>query len=467
MVGGVCPVLRGSIQAIADDQRVVEDHKHHRNIQRAHDAEGSAFPEDSADGESKQEFDRQHCLGAKRKSYSPKEWIEFRRPQRQGKRREQGIGPIDSHPRKQHHAPLLPLKVYHKNRRKPHTITFPSVTNCHINPVCAPECRQPLRSVLSTAPCYTVVAMTRVIINTKHLLSVADLAPNEIKGLVERACDLKGGSVATKSLQGKTVALLFEKPSLRTRVSFEVATSNLGGNCIYLSPQEVGIGGREAVSDVAQVLSRYVDCIVYRCFEHKNLEELAQYATVPVINALSNDEHPCQTLADLTTMLEKRGSLPGTVLAYIGDGNNVARSLAFGAASMGMTFRIASPSGYELSTEVLKRAAQIAAANGGQIEFLRDPVTAVEDANVVYTDVWASMGQEGEAGERKEAFIGYQVNPELMEQAAADAIFMHDLPAHYGEEVPPGFLDHPQSVVFDQAENRLHAQQALLEALIG
>ncbi len=298
-------------------------------------------------------------------------------------------------------------------------------------------------------------------------MSVTDLAPAEIRGLVERARDLKGEANTAKPLQGKTVALLFEKPSLRTRVSFEVATTNLGGNCLYLSPQEVGIGRREAVSDVAQVLSRYVDCIVYRCFEHKNLEELAQYATVPVINALSDVEHPCQALADRTTMLEHRGSLDRTVLAYIGDGNNVARSLAYGAASVGMTFRIASPPGYELTTPVLKQAAQIAAANGGQIEFLRDPVAAVEDANVVYTDVWSSMGQEGEAGERKEAFIGYQVNPELMEQAAPDAIFMHDLPAHYGEEVPPGFLDHPQSVVFDQAENRLHAQQALLEALIG
>ena len=309
--------------------------------------------------------------------------------------------------------------------------------------------------------------MPKVTINTKHLLSVADLAPGELKGLIDRARSMKASTNTEKPLQGKTVALLFEKPSLRTRVSFEVAITNLGGNSLYLSPQEVGVGGREAVSDVAQVLSRYVDCIVYRCFEHKNLEELAQYATVPVVNALSEDEHPCQTLADLTTMLEHRGSLDRTVLAYIGDGNNVARSLAYGAASMGMTFRIASPPGYELTTPVLKQAAQIAAANGGQIEFLRDPVAAVEDAHVVYTDVWASMGHEGESGERKEAFIGYQVNPELMEQAAPDAIFMHDLPAHYGEEVPEGFLEHPQSVVFDQAENRLHAQQALLEALIG
>ena len=279
--------------------------------------------------------------------------------------------------------------------------------------------------------------MPKVTINTKHLLSVTDLAPAEIRGLVERARDLKGEANTAKPLQGKTVALLFEKPSLRTRVSFEVATTNLGGNCLYLSPQEVGIGGREAVSDVAQVLSRYVDAIVYRCFEHEKLVELAKYASVPVINALSEDEHPCQTLADLTTMLEHRGSLDRTVLAYIGDGNNVARSLAYGAASVGMTFRIASPPGYELTTPVLKQAAQIAAANGGQIEFLRDPVAAVEDAHVVYTDVWASMGQEDQAGERKEAFIGYQVNQELMEQAAPDAIFMHDLPAHYGEEVAP------------------------------
>ena len=309
--------------------------------------------------------------------------------------------------------------------------------------------------------------MAKVTVNTKHLLSITDLDPKEIKILVQHARDLKTESNASKPLKGKTIALLFGKPSLRTRVSFEIATANLGGNCLYLSPQEIGIGGREAISDIAQVLSRYVDCIVYRCFQHQQIEEMAQYASVPVINALSEDEHPCQTLADLTTMYEKRENLRTTILAYIGDGNNVARSLAFGAASLGMTFRIASPQGYELSTEVLKKAAQIAAANGGQIEFLRDPVSAVENAHVVYTDVWASMGQEEEASVREEAFKGYQVNPELMEQAAPDAIFMHDLPAHYGEEVPSGFLNHPQSVVFDQAENRLHSQQALLEALIG
>ena len=296
---------------------------------------------------------------------------------------------------------------------------------------------------------------------------MSDLTPAEICALVERARDIKRVPDLARPMQGKTVALLFEKPSLRTRVSFEVATANLGGNCLYLSPQEVGIGGREAVSDVAQVLSRYVDCIVYRCYDHATLVELAQYATVPVINALSDDEHPCQTLADLTTVLEQRGSLPGTTIAYIGDGNNVARSLGLGAAATGMHYRIASPEGYGLSPDDERAIETLAAANGGSAEFLRDPLDAVAGANVVYTDVWASMGQEDEAAIRKEVFLGYQVNPELMSHAAPDAVFMHDLPAHYGEEVPHGFLNDPQSVVFDQAENRLHAQQALLEAILG
>ena len=309
--------------------------------------------------------------------------------------------------------------------------------------------------------------MASLNLQSKHLLSVADLSPAEICALVERARDIKRAPDAAKPLQGKTVALLFEKPSLRTRVSFEVGTANLGGNCLYLSPAEVGIGGREAVSDVAQVLSRYVDCIVYRCYSHAMLAELARYASVPVINALSDDEHPCQTLADLTTVLEQRGSLPGTTLAYIGDGNNVARSLGLGAAATGMHYRIASPEGYGLSPEDERAIESLAEANGGSATFLRDPREAVAGANVVYTDVWASMGQEDEAAVRKEVFLGYQVNPELMAHAAPDAVFMHDLPAHYGEEVPEGFLDGPQSVVFDQAENRLHAQQALLEALLG
>ena len=311
------------------------------------------------------------------------------------------------------------------------------------------------------------MAMPSLTLQSKHLLSMSDLTPAEICALVERARDIKRVPDPARPMQGKTVALLFEKPSLRTRVSFEVATANLGGNCLYLSPQEVGIGGREAVSDVAQVLSRYVDCIVYRCYDHATLVELAQYATVPVINALSDDEHPCQTLADLTTVLEQRGSLPGTTIAFIGDGNNVALSLGLGAAATGMHYRIASPEGYGLSPDDERAIETLAAANGGSAVFLRDPRDAVDGANVVYTDVWASMGQEDEAAIRKEVFLGYQVNPELMSHAAPDAVFMHDLPAHYGEEVPHGFLNDPQSVVFDQAENRLHAQQALLEAILG
>lgn len=296
---------------------------------------------------------------------------------------------------------------------------------------------------------------------------MADLTPSEVCAIVERARDIKRDPGSAKPMAGKTVALLFEKPSLRTRVSFEIATANLGGNCIYLSPAEVGIGGREAVSDVAQVLSRYVDCIVYRCFAHATLVELARYASVPVINALSEDEHPCQTLADLTTVLEQRGSLPGTTLAYVGDGNNVARSLGIGCASVGMHYRTASPEGYGLTSDDQRAIEAIAAANGGSATFVRDPREAVDGANVVYTDVWASMGQEEEAAVRREVFMEYQVNPDLMAHAAPDAVFMHDLPAHYGEEVPHGFLDGPQSVVFDQAENRLHAQQALLEAIFG
>lgn len=312
--------------------------------------------------------------------------------------------------------------------------------------------------------------MANVSLQTKHLLSMADLSPAETCALVERARDIKRAKRAAGAampMQGKTVALLFEKPSLRTRVSFEIATANLGGNCLYLSPAEVGIGGREAVSDVAQVLSRYVDCIVYRCFAHAMLAELAHSATVPVINALSDDEHPCQTLADLTTVLEQRGALSGTTLAYIGDSNNVARSLGIGCASTGMHYRIASPEGYELTHDDQRAIQALAVANGGSAAFLRDPYEAVSGANVVYTDVWASMGQEEEAAVRREVFMEYQVNPGLMAHAAPDAVFMHDLPAHYGEEVPHGFLDGPQSVVFDQAENRLHAQQALLEALFG
>jgi ornithine carbamoyltransferase len=233
-----------------------------------------------------------------------------------------------------------------------------------------------------------------------------------------------------------------------------------------MGPEEVALGVREAVSDVARVLSRYVDCVVARVFSHAALEELGKYASVPVVNGLSDWEHPCQTLADLQTMKEAKGRLEGLRVAFIGDGNNVARSLALGVASVGGSFVIASPPGYRLDGVSLEQAAVRAEETGAPPPLvLTEPGEAVVDADVVYTDVWVSMGDEKDLAARLSAFRGYTVNPELLSLARSDAIFMHDMPAHYGEEVTPGMLDHPQSVAFDQAENRLHAQKALLEYL--
>ena len=300
----------------------------------------------------------------------------------------------------------------------------------------------------------------------RDFVSITDLSPEELDRLLTIAMGLKDRARQT-ALVGKTLALVFEKPSLRTRVSFHVAMRHLGGDCIYLSPPEVGLGERETPADVARVLSRYVDCIAARTFRNETVEEIARFASVPVINALSDDEHPCQALADLLTVREKKGSLNGVTLAFIGDGNNVANSLSLGAAMSGMHFRIASPDGYELPDEVAVRAAEAARPVGGSFERLREPEKAVAGADVVYTDVWASMGQEREAAERKEYFAGYRVDGRLMLGAKPDAIFMHDLPAHRGEEVTDEVIDGPQSVVFDQAENRLHAQKALLALVLG
>ena len=268
-------------------------------------------------------------------------------------------------------------------------------------------------------------------------------------------------------LEGKTLALMFEKPSLRTRVSFEVAMQQLGGHTIYLSPSEVGLGKREPVSDVARVLSRYVDVIVARTFSHQTLEVLADYSSVPVINALSDSEHPCQALADLFTIYEKKGELSGLTLAFIGDGNNVAHSLLLAASLVGMNFRIASPAGYTVQDRILHLAQGYAVDNGAEIFCAEEPHLAVSGADVVYTDVWTSMGQETEAQERRRVFGSYQVNSELLSLAKKDAILMHPLPAHRGEEVAEGILDSLPSVVFDQAENRLHLQKALLAQMLG
>lgn len=307
----------------------------------------------------------------------------------------------------------------------------------------------------------------------RDLLSIADLSPEELARVLDTALALRQAqdrslkdSDRRSLLAGKTLALVFEKPSLRTRVSFDVAMRQLGGDCIYLSPAEVGLGTREPVEDVARVLSRYVDCIAARTFAHKTVEELARWADVPVINALSDGEHPCQALADVLTIQEKKGRLAGVSLAFVGDGNNTARSLCLAAAMSGMEFRFASPQGYGLPEATVARAHELARDSGGSVACLRDPEEAVKGADVVYTDVWASMGQEEESATRTEAFQGYQVDERLMSLAAPEAIFMHDLPAHRGEEVATEVIEGPQSVVFEQAENRLHAQKAVLALIL-
>ncbi len=300
----------------------------------------------------------------------------------------------------------------------------------------------------------------------KDLLSISDLGSEDIRLLISGAVDMKAEGWLSL-LDGKVLALMFEKSSLRTRVSLELAMRQLGGHTIYLSPAEVGLGERESVSDVAQVLSRYVDAIAARTFSHQTLQVLASYSGVPVINALSDLEHPCQALADLFTIYEKKGELGGLTLAFVGDGNNVAHSLLLAASLMGMSFRIASPHGYAVQDSILHMAKGYATGSGAEIFCTEEPRLAVSGADVVYTDVWTSMGQETEAGQRRQIFAGYQVNSELLSLAREDAILMHPLPAHCGEEVAEGIFDSPKSVVFDQAENRLYLQKALLAGMLG
>lgn len=300
----------------------------------------------------------------------------------------------------------------------------------------------------------------------KDLLSISDLSTEEIRLFISEAVDMKVRGWLSL-LGGKTLALVFEKPSLRTRVSFEVAMRQLGGESLYLSPAEVGLGKRESVPDVARVLSRYVDVIVARTFSHQTLELLANSASVPVINALSDLEHPCQALADLLTIYEKKGELEGLTLAFVGDGNNVANSLLLAAVLAGMNFRIASPDGYRIGEKVLSLAQGYALGSGAEIFLTEEPGLAVSGADVVYTDVWTSMGQEAEAERRRQVFAPYQVNSELLSLAKGDAILMHPLPAHRGEEVAEEALDSHKSVVFDQAENRMHLQKALLAQMLG
>ena len=299
----------------------------------------------------------------------------------------------------------------------------------------------------------------------RDLLSITDLNAEETYGIVQRARQMKSDS-SGRTLAGKNIALLFEKPSLRTRTSFQVGIQQMGGYSVYLGQEEVGLGTREPVSDVARVLSGYVDCIVARVNSHADLTELAKYATVPVINALSDWEHPCQVLADLLTIDEQFDRLNGLKLAFIGDGNNVARSLCLALPPVGVSFVIAAPEGYSLDEASIKLAGQRAAPGPVEVAALTKPADAVANADIVYTDVWASMGQEEQATQRRRAFKGYTVDPELMSQAKSEARFMHDMPAHYGEEVAPGMLDHPQSVAYEQAHNRLHAHKAILDFVL-
>ncbi|MGA2401028.1 MAG: ornithine carbamoyltransferase [Syntrophobacteraceae bacterium] len=301
----------------------------------------------------------------------------------------------------------------------------------------------------------------------RDLLSIRDLSPEEILGLIAKAAKMKAELAAgtlPKSLAGKIVGLIFVKPSTRTRVSFEAAIYRLGGQTMFMTAQDTQISRQEPLSDMARVLERYIDAIVIRTFAHSDVEELARYASIPVINALTDHSHPCQVLADLLTIREKRGSLENLTVAWIGDGNNVANSWINAAGRLGFSLNLACPPGYEPKEELLDWAAREAR---GKIKLISDAKQAVSDADVLYTDVWASMGQELEAQKRKKAFQDYQINSDLLACAPPNAIVLHCLPAHRGEEITGEVLEGRRAPVFDQAENRLHLQMALLDWMIG
>ncbi len=303
----------------------------------------------------------------------------------------------------------------------------------------------------------------------RDFTQVLDFSKEELWYTLSYAKDLKLKRMAGEEisiLKGKILALIFEKPSLRTRVSFEVGMKELGGDTIYLSPQDIGLGKRESVKDTAEVISRYVSGIMVRTFSHRIVEELAEYADVPVINGLSDTYHPCQAMGDMLTIWEKKGHIEGINIAFIGDGNNVSNSLMLLSARLGANFALAAPKGYETKKEILEVAKKEAEKSGARLFITNNPEEAVKDADVIYTDVWASMGQESEKEERKRIFTPYQVNMELVKKAKDDVIIMHCLPAHRGEEITDEVIDSPYSVVVQQAENRLHAQKAILALVI-
>lgn len=303
----------------------------------------------------------------------------------------------------------------------------------------------------------------------KDLLTLHDFSVEEVQFMLDEAVRIKGlqkSGIPHPYLRGKTLAMIFQKSSTRTRVSFEVAMVQLGGYALFLSPKDIQMGRGESIADTARVLSRFVDGIMIRTYAQSEVEELAHYATVPVINGLTDLTHPCQILADFLTIKEHKGRLAGLRLAYVGDGNNIAHSLMYGCAKVGMNISIASPEGYKPDQKVVELAKQDALATGAKIEIVTDPVQAVTGADVVVTDVWTSMGQETEYDLRKKIFAPYQLNKELCALAKEDYISLHCLPAHRGEEVTDEIIDGPHSAVWDEAENRLHAQKAVLALLM-
>ena len=304
----------------------------------------------------------------------------------------------------------------------------------------------------------------------RHLVTLDDVTPTDIHALFDLAASLKAKQrqgVTHALLQGKTLAMIFEKPSLRTRVTFEAGMTQLGGHAIYLAPVDIRLGQRETVQDAARNLERWVDGIIARTFSHRTVERLAHYSRVPVINGLSDGHHPVQILCDLFTLWEKRRSLMGMRVAFIGDGNNVCHSWLQGAAKMGLHFTLACPPGYEPDPAVMTRAQEQAKASGARLSLTHDPGAAARGVDVLYTDVWASMGQEEDHAQRLRDFQGFQLDRGMVQQAGPDVLVMHCLPAHRGEEITDEVMDGPHSIVFDQAENRLHMQKAILVTLLG
>ena len=301
----------------------------------------------------------------------------------------------------------------------------------------------------------------------KDLISIEYLETRDIFEIMDLAEKVKADKAKyADALKGKSIGLIFQKPSNRTRVSFEIGMIQLGGHALYLGPDEIDMGGRESVKDVACVLSRYLDGIVARTYKHNDVKELARYAMVPVINGLSDRAHPCQALTDIFTIKEKLGAFEGITLAYVGDGNNVLNSLMFAAAKVGLNMKIAAPKGYEPSKEIVGIAKALAKEAGSKIEISNDPERAAKDADVIYTDVWVSMGQEKDAGSRLKAFKGFQLNDGLMKLAEKDCLIMHCLPAHRGQEITDSVIDSKNSVVYDQAENRMHVEKSILLRLL-